>query len=152
MKTVIINGTEYYRKEEVDAVMPKKEEGRWKPKEGDDVFYVNSLGFIMAKKCNWEGGHQEYLMAQGNLFPTLEEAQAHANYLKALGNVRVAIWEGRSHIEDNIHVLLFEDEWIVEEYPYSTNLLPAVHTTEFGEQILTECADDLEIIREYLMK
>lgn len=67
--------------------LPDDEHRRWRASRGDEYFYLISSGMVDSDK-EFELLGDDLRYAMGNYFKTEEEAQAYADYLKALVVVR----------------------------------------------------------------
>ena len=76
---------------QVDA-MPDEPSGDWKPETGEEYWYVDIDGDAMSDY--WKGRFSDlFLLSQGNVFRTKEEAQHHRKKLDVLGKMRLAAME-----------------------------------------------------------
>ena len=64
-----------------------KESGWWKPKKGEDYYFLSNVGEVIAEPClNSEVDEFRYLV--GNCFKTKDAAVRWRDYLKAVATVR----------------------------------------------------------------
>ena len=73
---------------------------RWKPKLGEDYFYVNACGVVFT--ANWHGEDDEELYAFGNVFSTQEAAEFEVERRKVIAELsdyaedEDMVWDGNT--------------------------------------------------------
>jgi hypothetical protein len=122
-----------------DPATYEQDEKVW-PQDGDEVWYVDPLGYL--KDFVYTKGADvllKKLRAQGNAFPTEEEAKAHSLRQKAMANT----WKPEE--EENYHFWNFKEKrthlyrWEGDDFDFVTHFLGNCHPTkeeakEWGEK------------------
>lgn len=153
MKTINIDGQSISISDESFEALKKSllKKDRFIPGVWQKYYYVNSWGD--KSFSTWSGGMEDtFCLGQGNVFATREEAEEHAEKLKAISDVVNYCYENDlvSGEGERRHYIYHEDgeydfDYYSETVKYA-DMLPTLKSEEACEQVIKEKKDQLDII------
>jgi len=140
-------------KEEVNS----EKKGLWKPKYENKFAYVTEQGTVLE---DWWTGWScdEAIYSIGNVFKTIEDAQAHLNKLKAIQRVKGYIAENCEVVEDmeDVETVRWHIIYDMRDKTFFTvcergwlrnSLLPHLKTSkDDAKKVIANCEADLKVI------
>ena len=151
--------------EQLDELIKEREnKGKpWKPEKGEYYWFVGSWGDVSCD--DWRGSSEDiFYLKSNNVFKTKGEAEAKLDYLNAVIAVNAKIrelndgwtpdWMDYSQSKNNIRYNYDVSEFFITSHWQETefSILNFIKSKELAEQVIKECAKELEIIKNYNLK
>jgi len=147
--------------EELDELNAQRDEKteRFVPTKGDNYWFVQSSG--MVNTMTWINSNTDnYRLSQGNVFRTIEEAEAKLAYNKAVGTIRMYILEQNGdwtpdYCEKKYYLCYSSwftpHKWVSDltRYNYRGVIGAYAQSEQIIKDTIEEYPEELEIIREY---
>lgn len=151
--------------EQLDELIKEREnKGKfWKPEYGEDYWHADLDGVLDYKP--WTGDEFDLRRYNtGNCFKTQSEAEEKLKYNDAVIAVNVKIrelndgwkpdWSDEDQYQFHIFFNYYSSKFSVAENSQVTefSILNFVKSKEIANQVIEECAEELEIIKNYNLK
>lgn len=154
MKKITIDGQDIPISDESFEALKKSllKKDRFVPEDEQTYYYVNSWG----EKCSsaWSGGMEDTIcLGQGNVFATREEAEEHAEKLKAISDVVNYCYENdlvTGEGDERYYIFYSQGKkysfGVYQETDKFADILPTLKSSEACKQVINEKKEQLDII------